>query len=223
MTRLEHELTTPSGIPRYLHLATHGFFVPPKSMVSQGPKSGLLFTDPFEQRSYGRNLLLHAGVALSGANTSPAQGVCTAEEVNGLDLRGTELVVLSACETAVGLMPFNEGMFGLQQAFHTAGARTVVSSLWRVQDPATSVLMEQFYKRLWAEKPLPKLEALRQAQLTVLRNPDLVRTRTAEMQKKGIVKRGPSLLPEILPDGGKSESRSPPAWWAAFVLSGDYR
>jgi CHAT domain-containing protein len=110
-------------------------------------------------------------------------------------------------------------VLGLQRAFHAAGARSVVASRWKVNDAATSVLMEEFYRNL-LEKKLPKLEALRQAQIMVLRNPQRVRDRAAKLR------RGPGAKPETLPEGGKIEEspgRSSPAWWAAFVLSGDFR
>ncbi len=112
---------------------------------------------------------------------------------------------------------------GLQRAFQAAGARAVVASLWRVDDAATTVLMEQFYSNLWNKK-LPKLEALRQAQLAVLNDPGLVRKRSAELAK-----RGPGEKSVKLADGGRIEppnahpTRSDPALWAAFVLSGDGR
>jgi CHAT domain-containing protein len=160
------------------------------------------------------------------SNASPDEdGILTAEEVQSLDLRGTELVVLSACQTGLGSRGrFGQGVLGLQRAFHTAGARAVVASLWKVDYAATTVLMEQFYTNLWSKK-LPKLEALRQAQLTVLNNPGLVTTRRAGLAKQ----RGIDEKPDKLPDGGRVAStgaraeRSDPVHWAAFVLSGDVR
>ena len=141
--------------------------------------------------------LLHSGVALAGAarkteDAGPGargslpdreDGILTAEEVQSLDLRGTDLVVLSACETGLGRAEYGQGVMGLQRAFQAAGARAVVASLWKVDDAATTVLMEQFYTNLWSKK-LPKLEALRQAQLTVLNNPGLVRARPELLAKK---------------------------------------
>jgi CHAT domain-containing protein len=144
-------------------------------------------------------------------------GILTAEEVQSLDLRGTDLVVLSACETGLGAHQHGQGVQGLQRAFQAAGARAVVASLWKVDDAATTVLMEHFYANLWSEK-MSKLEALRQAQLTVLNDPELM------TKKRGIDEK-----PEKLPPGGSTTrpavraTRSNPALWAAFVLSGDVR
>ncbi len=113
---------------------------------------------------------------------------------------------------------------GLQRAFQAAGARAVVASLWQVDDASTTVLMEHFYTNLWSKK-MPKLEALRQAQLTVLNDPGLVKARRAELAKQ----RGIDDKPEKLPEGGRvaapsaTATRSDPALWAAFVLSGDVR
>jgi CHAT domain-containing protein len=118
----------------------------------------------------------------------------------------------------------------LQSAFHQTGARTVVASLWSVSDPATSVLMEQFYRNLWADKPLTRLEALRQAQLFVLKHPESVRERARELRTL-IAKVGRGTAEELRGKGKEVElagdkerrdgERSHPAWWAAFVLSGD--
>jgi tetratricopeptide (TPR) repeat protein/CHAT domain-containing protein len=217
--RLQRELagTKDRPRPRYLHLATHGFRLePPK-----GPTTAL------RTRTYllaVRNPLLLSGIVLSAANRDP-DGILTGEEVRGLDLRGTDLVVLSACKTGLGAVDSTEGVLGLQRAFHLAGARTTVASLWSVSDPATSVLMEQLYQRLWSGRKVSKLEALRQAQLYVLRNPDKVVARAKELRHRAGADRGLRGVEKdalVLVEGPKSPGkRSPAAWWAAFVLSGD--
>jgi CHAT domain-containing protein len=166
---------------RYLHLATHGYFAPPEQKSMMTPDD-----DPTGLRAFegmGRREVsgwypgLLSGVFCAGVNdphTDPGTGVIdlgagvmTAEEVAGLDLKGTELVVLSACETGLGRVAGGEGVLGLQRAFQIAGARTVVASLWRMDDTATRKLMGLFYTNLW-KKHLPAAEALRQAQLTML-------------------------------------------------------
>jgi CHAT domain-containing protein len=175
------------------------------------------------------NPLLLSGLVLSGANQHPENGILTALEVSNLDLRGCELVVLSACETGLGTIESGEGLLGLQRAFHLAGARTVVASLWSVSDPATSVLMEQFYKNLWSEKPLSRLEALRRAQLFVLKHPEAVKERARELRTlitragRGSVEelRGKGKEVELAEPGVPATGLSHPAWWAPFVLSGD--
>jgi CHAT domain-containing protein len=113
-----------------------------------------------------------------------------------------------------------EGVLGLQRAFQAAGARTLVSSLWSVHDAATSVLMEQLYQRMWGTERPSRLAALRQAQLYVLRHPKAVEKRARELsgQLRGL---GKTALK--LPDNARVRGRSHPLWWAAFVLSGDWR
>jgi CHAT domain-containing protein len=231
---------------RAVHLGTHGFFESParlavlRASVSREqfftfePKPGRAESDDAE---FELTPLLKSGVVLAGGGRAPdparsdplsgaplaEDGILTAEEVQSLDLRGTELVVLSACDTGLGQGRYGQGTLGLQRAFHSAGARAVVASLWKVDDAATSVIMEQFYTNLWVKK-LPKLEALRQAQITVLKNPGLVRARQGGLAKRGIGEKA-----EKLPAGGKASApgaegpRSDPSLWAAFVMSGDYR
>jgi CHAT domain-containing protein len=92
----------------------------------------------------------------------------TAEEVMALDLSGCELVVLSACETHVGVRRGGQGIASLQQALHGAGVRTVVTSLWKVPDKETRELMTEFYRLVWIEK-LPKAQALWEAKQALRR------------------------------------------------------
>jgi CHAT domain-containing protein len=91
--------------------------------------------------------------------------ILTAEDVSGLDLSNTELVVLSACETGLGEIQTGEGVFGLRRAFVLAGAQTLLMSLWKVPDEQTKELMVDFYKRLMSGKSRAK--ALREAQLAM--------------------------------------------------------
>jgi CHAT domain-containing protein len=94
-------------------------------------------------------------------------------------------------------------MLGLQRAFQVAGARSVVASLWHVPDKETHQLMREFYRRVWADKPLSKAEALRQAQLWLLE----------ETKRRGGLER----------ERPAAKGPPPPYVWAAFVLSGDWR
>jgi CHAT domain-containing protein len=132
--------------PRVLHLATHGFFL----------------SDPGLP-----NPLLRVGLALAGARSSAVAGsgygLLSALRLEGLSLRGTELVTLSACDTGLGDAFAGEGVAGLNQAFLAAGARRVMLSLWKVPDRETSLLMQDFYTR-YANGDDPA-EALRAAKL----------------------------------------------------------
>jgi CHAT domain-containing protein len=202
-----------------VHLATHGFFIP---MPATPIPEGAYWKSP--QALAGHNPGLTSGITLAGVNRPPQpgreDGILTAMEAQQLDLGGVELVVLSACETSLGSTTKGEGMMGLQRAFQVAGARSLISSLWSVDDAATSVIMEEFYTNLW-ERRLPQLEALRQAQLAVLRRYD-----PAQHRLRGVVEdEGPS--PTVVaasPDARpRPELRAPPFYWAAFALSGDGR
>jgi CHAT domain-containing protein len=173
--------------------------------------------------------MLATGLVLAGANRPDSDGVLTAEEIAGLDLRGCELAVLSACQTALGKQEGYQGVMGLQRAFHDAGCAALVASLWNVNDAATSVLMEEFYRQLWRHKKTP-IEALRLAQLTVLKNPQRVREQAKKLKpllvKMGL--RGKNLAARGFEDdaevgkvpAAKPKQRSPVAWWAAWVVSG---
>ena len=124
------------------------------------------------RRLVGDHPGLLSGLVFAGANAEPEEGrddgYLTAEEVGWLDLSGVELVVLSACETGLGRARSGEGLLGLRRAFRTAGAKTVVSSLWSVRDESTADLMRAFYRNLWT-RGMGKLEALRSAQLSMLK------------------------------------------------------
>ena len=114
----------------------------------------------------GMNPMLLSGVVLAGANISNSggdDGLWTAEEIAGLELQGTELVVLSACETGLGRIAEGEGVLGLRRAFMQAEAQTVVMSLWSVEDKATAALMESLYAELANGKN--PIESLRLAQI----------------------------------------------------------
>jgi CHAT domain-containing protein len=192
-----------------LHLATHGFFADPK-FRSALERSGrdLGGTELVSRQSLsGYHPGLLSGLALAGANKPDAEddGILTAEEVATLDLTGMDLAVLSACETGLGEVAGGEGLLGLQRAFQTAGARTVVASLWKVDDVATRDLMERFYDHLW-NKNQGKLAALREAQLWMLRDRGRRGLTPLEDEEKRL-----------------KSNRLPPYYWAAFVLSGDWR
>lgn len=154
--------------PYLLHVATHGFFARaepfPQSeeLVRHAKLAGVL---PPATLQFGDPLDI-AGLALAGANVDAA-AILTAREVAGLDLWGTQLVVLSACETGLGNLAAGEGVMGLRRAIAMAGAAAHVVSLWSVDDAATRALMNQFYAELRREHA-GRAEALARAKRTLL-------------------------------------------------------
>ncbi len=158
--------------PRLLHIATHGFFFDPASLTTASAQSDPRVpsvASPAE--SAGRFALLRSGLALAGANSGGAgdknDGLLTAFEAASLDLHGTQLVVLSACETGLGEVRSGDGVYGLRRALTLAGAETHVMSLWQVSDEATRDLMIGFYKKLIAHEG--RVAAMRAVQLEWLR------------------------------------------------------
>ncbi|MBX3414660.1 MAG: CHAT domain-containing protein [Pirellulales bacterium] len=169
--------------PRILHIATHGFFL---TASEQGP--GSIERGPGESAEIGAgaaggiarlrlnaNPLLRSGIVLAGANdlaTDPAaaasieDGWVTAEEISLLDFRGTELVVLSACESGLGDIDTRDGVYGLRRAFFHAGAHNLLTSLFKVPDVETRRLMAAFYRSL--AQGQTKLAALHAAQRKIL-------------------------------------------------------
>ena len=151
-----------------LHLSTHGFYVSPEERPH---KSAAANASTDDSNSYGLlsedQLLSNSGLFMAGADNCISgdgnlidgnDGILTAKEISRLDLNGLELVVLSACETALGDVS-NEGVYGLQRAFKKAGAQSLLMSLWKVDDEATSMLMTEFYKN-WMEMSMTKYNAL---------------------------------------------------------------
>lgn len=165
---------------RLLHLATHGYFAPEPTGGRDIPE-------------------LRSAVVFAGANRGSPNlendGLLTAFELGSLDLGTVGLVVLSACETGLGKAEEGEGVLGLQRALMGAGVASTITTLWRVDDAGTRALMVEFYRNLW-ERKLPRGEALRQAQLSMLRG-DLHRP-------------------------GSDVGSLSPYYWAGFVLSGDW-
>jgi tetratricopeptide (TPR) repeat protein len=158
---------------RFLHLATHGWFAPEsvKSIRDQ-PAGDVSFSRmSLEDRITGLAPMTLCGLALAGANNGRdslgrVPGILTAEELCSLDLSQCELAVLSACETNVGIRRAGQGIQSLQAALYAAGARTSITSLWKVDDAATRRLFELFYTKLWKEK-LGKADALWQAKMAL--------------------------------------------------------
>jgi len=182
---LEGKQATESAVhatmsPKVLHLATHGFFLKDEDTPLPAPLTRI-GNDHFTP--VRTSPMVRSGLALAGANNAQTiatgdDGLLTALEVSGMNLYGTDLVVLSACETAVGDVKVGEGVYGLRRAFVLAGAKNLAMSLWPVGDETTRSQMETFYKA-YGQGQSPA-EALRQAQLQTIAN---LRELTATMKE----------------------------------------
>ena len=157
--------------PTFLHIATHGFFLSPNAVQRLDAPTGT--TRSIHINASIENPLLRSGLALAGANLQRRgddDGILTALEASGLNLWGTKLVTLSACDTGVGEIKAGEGVYGLRRAFFLAGAEALVMSLWPVSDYVTREMMTSYYTGLKAG--LGRGDALRQAELAMLKRPN---------------------------------------------------
>ena len=156
--------------PTILHIATHGYF----KQDSETAQNGAL---GISMENAQENPLLRSGLLMSGASatikgtssvdlSSNDNGIVTAYEVMNMNLDGTALIILSACETGLGEVKAGEGVYGLQRAFLVAGANALIMSLWKVDDAATQQLMTNFYTN-WV-KTGNKQKAFKQAQMQLM-------------------------------------------------------
>ncbi len=132
--------------PDILHIATHGYWSPAGENATEGYRvfnamanSGLLFSGVINYYS-------------SGQFPDTYDGILTAYEAQNINLENTSLVVLSACETSLGYLDAGEGVYGLQRAFRAAGAKSIMTSLWKVDDNATKDFMIAFYNKFLETK-----------------------------------------------------------------------
>lgn len=172
-----------------IHISTHGFFYANPEEIDQKAKEEAKMSGDIAFRGGGRtgfgyqtfvhnpNSLMRSGVVLAGANqvwsndkVEGEDGVLTAQEVATLDLRNTDLVVLSACETGLGEIKRYEGVYGLQRSFKMAGANFLIMSLWQVPDKETAEFMELFYSQLKKTNDVKK--SFRTAQLKMSQKHD---------------------------------------------------
>ena len=165
---------TPS--PKIIHIATHGYFFPnPESERGErGERSERVRGGESEPVfKISDHPMIRSGLLLAGSNhawqngkplrPNMEDGILTAYEISQMDLSDTELVVLSACETGLGDIKGNEGVYGLQRAFKIAGVKNIMMSLWQVPDYQTKELMVRFYKN-WLEEKMDIQAALLAAQ-----------------------------------------------------------
>jgi CHAT domain-containing protein len=170
----EQRLRTLSKPPNILHIATHGFFLKEEETLAKRIK-GLSRGSANRLPPPADNPLLRAGLAFAGLNANAPllgeidtdnDGVLTAMEILSLDLTGTQLVVLSACETGLGEIHEGEGVYGLRRSFQEAGVNSVINSFWEVSDDGTQLLMSKFYDKYLSGTP-PR-QALREARLEMV-------------------------------------------------------
>ena len=171
----KEKLTAARG-PSFVHIATHGFFRTARASASSRAircwyDDGDVLTTrsvPYsvDDRVEIEDALDDSGLVFAGEDD--AQCILTAREISNIDLRGTQLIVLSACETGMGEVHRSEGLYGLRRALVIAGAQTQVVSLWRIDDKATSELMDGYYSAL--RRGMGRTEALRHAQIQLLRD-----------------------------------------------------
>lgn len=230
-----------------VHIATHGFFQSPDRFMSiVHRKNQASFTALRNQtKVLNENPAMLSGLALANANSASNRpindegddGILYSAEIAMMPMNNIELAVLSACETSLGTDDNpGEGLIGIQRAFQVAGAKSTIASYWKVSDVATQMLMNRFYEnlieygkqaRISRENTSPtlvRINALRDAQLWMLRG--LNKTQIAQLRSRGL--EDDENVPDLKTDRSAIRPNSKPnithpRYWAAFVLSGDWR
>jgi CHAT domain-containing protein len=224
--------------PWVLHTATHGYF------LSDGDHLRAEFRQlrGTNRKSFERlsgeglqNPMLRSGLALAGSQNwlerqpvpeEAGDGLLTAEDVATMDLRGTALAVLSACNTGMGQTRHGEGVFGLRRGFLLAGVKTLVMSLWKVDDLAAVLLMDRFYENL-LDRKMGRCEALREAQRFLRRDVTVGGIRQEWLNEEMIAKLavGNAEARERLKKWRDSPDDARPFrevfYWAPFILHGE--
>lgn len=194
-----------------IHIATHGYFAADidEDLTNDSSRGEALGQRQTSSSLSARNPLLQCGLTLAGCNSdvwldanglpldNGQDGYLSAEEIMGMDLGSTRLVVLSACETGLGSVGNGEGVFGLQRALHISGVKSTIASGWKVDDRATQLLMTEMYHQIF-EEGLSVADALHAAQIRVLRQFNHTTGQLEEINSQA----------------------APPYYWAAFSLSG---
>ncbi len=217
---------------RLLHIATHGFYWESQEIINSRKKIQFLTLDTDSPKYIEDLPLTRSGLLFAGANNALRgekmpdnvdDGILTAREIYQLDLRGLELVVLSACQTGLGEIT-GDGVFGLQRGFKKAGAQSLLMSLWKVDDAATQLLMTQFYANLMVGKS--KLESLRDAQRFVkeyeiekevtVKSGDAKKVYGAKQKKQS--QKDEKVKKEVNKVTIKEKPFQDPKYWAAFIL-----
>ncbi len=170
-----------------IHIATHGFFLTDSAARAEKQQNNIRFLTDDAMTHSG---LLFAAAAITvkyhkKVSESYEDGVLTAYEVSQLNLRGLDLVVLSACQTGNGEIS-GEGVFGMQRGFKMAGAQSIIMSLWNVGDEATKYMMEQFYK-YYLDQNMTKREAFLKAQQDVKAKDDEYASKDSDYSKKRLI------------------------------------
>ena len=211
--------------PTVLHIATHGFYWTQKE-ARRNASLGFLAITNTDGVSQDERDMTRSGILMSGANNTlqarlvnaENDGILTAKEVSSIDLSNTDLVVLSACQSALGEVS-GEGVFGLQRGFKMAGVNTLLMTLWKVDDRATQILMTKFYEYLLSGRT--KLESLTLAQkfvreyeedTNISEDTDMTASQRRKSQRLGIeVEKSHTATTKVKPFAD-------PKYWAAFVL-----
>ena len=215
-----------------MHIGTHGFYWTEKEAKNYDYK--FLMDDETSNRYVEDKQLTRSGLLFAGANyvlsgnenklpEGVDDGILTAKELTTIDLRGLDLVVLSACQTGLGEIT-GDGVFGLQRGFKKAGAQTIVMSLWKVNDEATRLFMTKFFETMKFDKeghPTNKHEAFLAAQRYLREEYEIEQTRTINSNLTGsqirrLEREGKSVEAQTITE--KVKPYAAPEYWAAFIM-----